>query len=134
MTEPRVLTDNTASIIATIERNAAELRRETAERIALAASEAAPVDKGALQVSVYVSDETGSDYAAAVSAAQEKNPKVEVLVEMPKEKDTTIISFAVNYALINELTNVAFLGPAVEAARSAFEAEVGKLGLRGSIS
>lgn len=127
-----VAADNTAVIVASFERAAADLRRETAERIALAASEAAPVDKGALQVSSYLTDETGSDYSAAVSAAQAKNPKVEVLAEVPKEKDTTIISFAVDYAEINELTNVAFLGPAVEAARPAFEAEVGKLGLRGT--
>lgn len=122
-----ILEDNTAAIVAEMTRDAADTRREFAERILQTAGQNAPVDTAALSVSGYLHDERGSTYDAAVSAAQGKNPKAEMLPEVAAERDSTIISFAAVYAAINELTNVAFLSPAVEAERPAFEALGGRI-------
>lgn len=122
-----ILEDNTAAIDAQWQIDAADTRRAFAERIKGNAAEAAPVDTSALSVSGYITDENGSDYDAAVSAAQGKNPKAEMLPEVAAERDSTIIAFAAAYAAINELTNVAFLSPAVEAERPAFEALGGRI-------
>lgn len=127
-----ILEDNTASIVAALQSDASEVRHETAWRILTSAQQNAPKDTEALSLSVYVTDEYGSTYAAAVAAAQGKNSKVGILSEVPKERDTTIVAFAVEYALINEFYTGPmnpgahpFLGPAVEAERPAFEAATG---------
>lgn len=123
-----VVFDHSAAIAGRLVRQAAELRHATAQRILAAAEANAPKDTEALSVSGYLVDETGSGYADAVAAAAGKNAQAEMLPDVQAEADTTIIAFAASYAAQNEVTNVAFLTPATEAERPAFEAAVAKLG------
>lgn len=130
-----VLQDNSAAISAQYAREAAELRHETAWRILTSAQQNAPKQTEALSLSVYVVDEFGSGYAAAVAAATDKNPSMEIAPEVPAEPDTTIIAWAAGYAEQNEFytgpnnpTAHPFFTPAIEAERPGWEADVAKLG------
>lgn len=83
----------------------------------------APVDTGALRSSIYVSGTSGggSNYSAARADAASRNEDVQF---HPEEKPETpfvrIIGVSVIYALIVEVTNRAYLRPAVERHRAAF--------------
>jgi hypothetical protein len=130
-----VLQDNSAQIGAQYAREAAELRHETAWRILTSAQQNAPKSTEALSVSVYVTDEFGSGYAAAVSAALDKNPGMDIAPEVPAERDATIIAWAAGHAEINEFYTGPmnpgahpYFTPAIEAERPGWEADVAKLG------
>lgn len=130
-----VLQDNSAQIGAEYAREAAELRRETAWRILTSAQQNAPKSTEALSVSIYVSDEFGSGYAAAVSAALDKNPDAPIVPEVPAERDATIIAWVVGYAETAEFYTGPmnpgahpYFTPAIEAERPGWEADVAKLG------
>jgi len=130
-----IVEDHTARIVAELTRAAAELRHETAWRILTTAQSNAPKQTESVAVSAYVVDEYGSTYAQAAAAASAKNPGVALVSEVPSEKDTTIIAWAVAHAETAEYytgpTNPGahpFFTPAIEAERPGFEAAILRLG------
>lgn len=130
-----IVEDHSAAIIATLARQAAELRHETAWRILTLAQQNAPKQTESLSLSGYVTDSYGSGYAAAAAAAAGKNPGVALVAEVGAEMDVTIIAWAAAHAEINEYytgpTNPGahpFFTPAIEAERPGWDAAVARLG------
>jgi len=129
-----IVEDHSATIIADLARAAAELRHETAWRILTSAQSNAPKQTESLAVSVYVTDSYGSGYAAAAAAAAAKNPGVALVSEVPAERETTIIAWAVAHAELNEFYTGAtnpgahpYFTPAIEAERPGWDAAVARL-------
>jgi len=82
----------------------------------------APVDTGALRASGYASGMHGgkSDYSQARSEAGSRRETEFTPEEQPANPFERVIGFSVIYALIVELTQIAFLKMAVERHRQAF--------------
>ena len=90
----------------------------------------APVDTGALRSSIYTSGTNGggSNYSASRADASSRREGVEFHPEqMPGRPFERVIGVSVIYALIVEVTNRAYLRPAVERHRAAFLAAWKKL-------
>lgn len=114
-----------------LEKAAADVRHEIADAVHDATFTNAHEITGAMKASLYISDDRGSTYSAAVGTATGLNPKMNALPEVSAEKDTSIIAVAADYAAIEEyITGHPFFTPAVEAQRQRFEQAVADIGGR----
>ena len=116
-----------------------KIRHDTAEEIRAQASATCPVDTGALENSLYVSDETGSDYAMRASESarlrhsgnRPGTPAVIVPEVVKAGAHESVIGSAVVHALYNEFGTARmaarpFLVPAVEAHAPEFFRKIGE--------
>jgi HK97 gp10 family phage protein len=124
-------------ISAAAELKLAQVVRDTAERIRNDAAANAPVDTAALQSSLYVSNDQGSDYAAHAADAQKLrnnsnrpgSPAMPVPEVTPDRPMQAFVGSAVQHGLYNELgtSRMAarpFLVPAVANAEQQFHQDI----------
>lgn len=114
-----------------------EAVRETAQDVRAAAAAGAPVDTTALQHSIYVSDDRGSDYNRAAGVAirlrhsgNRPGSPAQVVPEVrPSHPHEAIVGSAVAHAAPNELGTTKmparpFLAPAIAHAAGHFERRI----------
>lgn len=116
--------DNTDAVLATILGRRDLVVKKTAFDIQNAAGGLSAVDTGAQKNSIYVVSADGSTYSNAASEARQASAGVELFPAETLEVEDgseAIVAVGVVYASVNELTRQAFLTPAAEAQRGAFE-------------
>lgn len=130
-----VVFDRAAVVARQYEAEATRIRHETIDAIKAGSVANAAEVTGSLKTGHYVTDDRGSGYAEAVSAAQAVNADVEILPEVPQEPGVSILSNCVAHAEANEFYTGdvnpgahPFMTPAAEAQRPNFERKIRALG------